>query len=198
MATKYKNIYTDLDTIPIYNFMKCTEGKLHFLYEVKKGKVNNYLIEIWSKLYDEYCELTSSNTTLRYYRLIGEIEWLSNRDKITPILIQNLLKKPLNKCVEELKELKEWGLSINIKNNLEKEIEKCIKILNNSKNKLNIKLDEFNEIKDKPKDNISLQSQKVKLHKALCIDVNIMSTSVIEWLAYWDEVKQLSKENNGK
>lgn len=193
MAAKHKSIYTNLDTIPIYNFMKCTEGKLHFMHESKKGKVSDNLIETWDKLYNEYCELTSSNTTLRYYKLIGEIEWLRNRDKIAPILIQNLLKKPLNKCIEEIKELKEWGLSINVKNDLKKEIEKCIKILNNSKNKLNIKLDEFNDIKDKPKDNVSLQSQKVKLHKALGIDVNIMSTSVIEWLAYWDEVKQLSK-----
>lgn len=198
MATKHKNIYTDLDTIPIYNFMKCAEGKLNYMYENKKGSVNSDLIDTWGLLYDNYCELTSSNTTLRYYKLIGEIEWLKNRDMIAPLLIKTIMKTPLNKCIEEIKELKEWGLKINVKNNLEKEIEKCIKILNNSKNKLNIKLDEFNEIKDKPSDSISLQSQKVKLHKALGIDVNIMNTSVIEWLAYWDEVKQLSKDNNGK
>ena len=198
MATKHKNFYTNLDTIPIYNFIKCTEGKLHFMYEEKKGVVNKKITDKWEELYNQYCELTNTNETLRYYRLIGEIEWLKNRDKIAPILIQKLLKSPLNECINEIKELKEWGLSINVKKDLEKEIQRCIKILNNSKNKLNRKLEEFEQMKDKPREGMSLQSQKAKLHRLLNIDVNIMTASVLEWLAYWKEVEQLSKENNGK
>lgn len=198
MATKHKNFYTNLDTIPIYNFIKCTEGKLQFMYELKKGVVNKKITDKWEELYNQYCELTNTNETLRYYKLIGEIEWLKNRDKIAPILIQKLLKSPLNECINEIKELKEWGLSIKVKKDLEKEIQRCIKILNNSKNKLNRKLEEFGQMKDKPRGGMSLQAQKAKLHRLLNIDVNIMTASVLEWLAYWKEVEQLSKENNGK
>lgn len=198
MVAKHEYIYTDLDEIPIYNFTKCVGGDLKFMYQSKRGKINDFIDEKWQIIYNDYCELTTSSKTLRYYRLIGEIEYLRKRDKIAPILINLLLKIPKNDRKGVIKELKEWGLRIYEDKDLEQEIKKALKILNNSKNKLNRKLDELNEIKDKPTEGLSLSAQKAKLHKLLGIDVNVMTTSVLEWLAYWKEVEQLSKDNNGK
>uniref|UniRef100_UPI0024A9593A 3'-5' exonuclease n=1 Tax=Phaeodactylibacter xiamenensis TaxID=1524460 RepID=UPI0024A9593A len=113
MAVKNKNIYTDLDTLPIYNFIKCTEGKLEFMYDSKKGKITPFLSEKWNNLYDKYCELTNSNETLRYYRLIGEIEFLEKRYSITVMLVDLLAKSPEKQPICD--ELKEWGFKINLK-----------------------------------------------------------------------------------
>ena len=198
MDVSTKSIYTDLDDLPIYNFMKCVKGELKYMHEERRGKVTRKLRKKWDKLYNKYCELTYTNETLNYYKLVGEIDYLVNRERICKILISSILKTPLKDCLPLINELSEWGLSINIKNNLKEEINRCILILNNSKNKIERKTNELELIKNKPVEEISLQAQKAKLHRLLSINVDLKSTSVTEWLAYWEEVKHLSTANNGK
>lgn len=194
MVVEHQDIYTDLDELPIYNFTKCANGELKFMYHGRKGKITNHIKSKWEELYNNYCELTNTNKTLRYYRLIGEIEYLRKRDHIAPILINLLLKTPTNNRKNIINELKEWGLKIYEDKDIEQQVKRALKILNNSKNKLNRKLEELDDIKEKPTENISLSVQKAKLHKLLGIDVNVVTTSVLEWLAYWKEVEQLSNK----
>lgn len=198
MDVSTKSIYTDLDDLPIYNFMKCVKGELKYMYEDRRGKVTRKIRAKWDKLYNKYCELTYTNETLNYYKLVGEIDYLVNRERIGKVLIGSILKTPLKDCLPLINELSEWGLSINIKNNLKEEINRCILMLNNSKNTIERKTIELELIKNKPVEEISLQAQKAKLHRLLSINVDLKSTSVTEWLAYWEEVKHLSTANNGK
>lgn len=198
MDVSTKSIYTDLDDLPIYNFMKCVKGELKYMYEDRRGKVTRKIRTKWDKLYNKYCELTYTNETLNYYKLVGEIDYLVNRERICKILIGSILKTPLKDCLPLINELSEWGLPIDIKNNLKEEINRCILMLNNSKNTIERKTNELELIKNKPVEEISLQAQKAKLHRLLSINVDLKSTSVTEWLAYWEEVKHLSTANNGK
>ena len=195
MVTKHKDFYRDLDTMPIYNFIKCIDRELKYMYVSKNGEITNKIVNKWEQLYNKFCELTKNNEMFRYYRLIGEIEYLDKRIEIVPVLVSFLSKNIDKQSVCE--ELNEWGLKLDLKKPLKPQLDRIAKILNNSKNKLNRKKEEIEKINNKPKEDISLQAQKAKLHRILGISVNIFTTSVTEWLAYWEEVKQLSKVNNG-
>ena len=78
MVDKTESIYTDLDLMPIYNFDKCMNDDLKFMYLSKKGEVNEYVTNEWSKLFDAYCDLTVNSEILRYYRLISCLLYTSD------------------------------------------------------------------------------------------------------------------------
>ena len=199
MVTTDTYIYTDLDELPIYNFYKCVDGKLEYLYEQKKGDVNNKINEVWNKLYNDYCKITITKKQERYYRLLSAIKWLEDRLIYTPIIIESLLKTPIDDRDGLILELKEWKLFINTRNNLDSELSKCLKILNNSKSKIKRKHSELSSINNNEnKDTISLSSQKTKLHKLLGLDIDTKTTSVTEWVSYWNDVKDIKQEKNVK
>ena len=198
MDIKNADIYTDLDIIPIYNFDKCINGDLKYLFVSKKQDITKDVTSKWNTLYNKYCELTVNSETSRYYRLVGEIKFLENRLVYVPQLINIALKTPKNDVKHILKEIRAWKLPINIKEVERANIEKVLTALNNSKTKLKRKLEELEGLK---KDNeqvssikTTLQSQAVKIHKMLGVKPNIFEDSVTTWLAYWDEIKELSKK----
>lgn len=194
MANKYENIYTDIDELPIYNFYKCVDGRLNFMYIDRKGEENVIVRKEWNKIYNQYCKLTYNNSTLKYYRLVGEIEFLKNRKIFAPILLGLLLKTPKNELKHILEELKKWKIRININNDIDKEIEKGLRVLKNSENTLTRKSNELESMNEKPKKVLSLQSQKARVHKNIGISVDLHNTSVSEWLAYLDEeLKQMGR-----
>lgn len=201
MATKHENIYTDLETLPIYNFFKCIDGDLTYLNISRKELIIDGLNDVWQKLYNKYCELTLTGETQIYYRLLGEIEWLKNRFKIAPILFNTLLKTPKDDRKELIDALKRWKLNISEKKELEPQIESCIVILNNSKNKLKRKIAELEEIKKRNEQinsvGMSLQKQAIKIHKLLGVKPNIFEDSVMMWLSYWEEIKNIKQTVNG-
>lgn len=192
MDIKHTNIYTSLEVFPIYNFYKCLSGNLEYIYKSREGDLTKEIDKLWSKLYDEYFKLISNSEHQQYFRLILEIEWLKNRLVYAPVLLNLLLKTPKKDREDIQKELKRWRLPFKT----EKDIEKCLTVLNNSKTKLKRKqteLEELNNKNSKLKDNsISLEKQSVKLQRRLGVTPNIFKDSVMKWLAYWDELKELS------
>lgn len=192
MDIKHTNIYTSLEVFPIYNFYKCLSGNLEYIYKNREGDLTKEIDKLWSKLYDEYFKLISNSEHQQYFRLILEIEWLKNRLFYAPVLLNLLLKTPEKDREYIQKELKRWRLPFKT----EKDIDKCLTVLNNSKTKLKRKhseLEELNKKNSKLKDNsISLEKQSVKLQRRLGVTPNIFKDSVMKWLAYWDELKELS------
>lgn len=195
MVIENENIYDNIDELPIYNFHKCSKGEFKYLFKDKKLKESPLVSKTWNNIYNEYCKLTYNNSVLRFYRLFGEIEYLKNLQIFAPVLLNLLTKTPKDDRVIIYEELKKWKIKLNINDSLDKQLEKGLKYINNSKNKLKRKEAELNEIKDKPVKSYTLQQQKAKLHKALGVDVNLHTCSVTEWLAYWDEVKSLKVED---
>lgn len=198
MAIKHTDIYEDLDIIPIYNFDKCSKVDLRFMYEGKKGEVTPELTEKWDELYNRYCELTAGNQTANYYRLIGEITWLEKRLVFVPVLLNILLKSANKDNPYTLKELSLWGLPINKNKDLEKEVERVLKALNNSKTKLTRKISEFEDIKDKnekaKEGGTTIQAQAISINKALGVKPDIYKDSVVMWLEYFNEMSKLNKK----
>lgn len=192
MDIKHTNIYTSLEVFPIYNFYKCLSGNLEYIYKNRDGDLTKDIDKLWSKLYDEYFKLISNSEHQQYFRLILEIEWLKNRLVYAPVLLNLLLKTPEKDREDIQKELKRWRLPFKT----EKDIDKCLTVLNNSKTKLKRKqteLEELNNKNSKLKENsISLEKQSVKLQRRLGVTPDIFKDSVMKWLAYWDELKELS------
>lgn len=194
MAAKNKSFYNNLDEMPVYNFFKCFEGDLKYMYVLKNGDINETITDKWSVLYDKYCELTYSKKTKEYYKIIADISFLNNRLVFVPLLLDQLLKKGANHCEGLIRELSKWKVNINKQKPIKDEVKKALTLVNNSRNKINrlkTKIDKINENKvELP----SIQAQKVRLHKNLNIDINIMTTSVTEWLSYLKEEIKVLKE----
>ena len=199
MDTKHTDIYEDLDIMPIYNFDKCEKGDLRFMYEGKKGEILPLITKKWDELYNKYCELTASNQTANFYRLIGEITWLEKRLLFAPVLLNLLLKTDKSKHLPILKELSAWRLPINGRKNIAPEVERITKALNNSKTKLNRKISEYEDIKSQNEllksEGTTIQAQAIMINKALGIKPNIQTDSVIMWLEYFNEINKLNKKD---
>lgn len=194
MVTKHENIYTNLEVFPIYNFYKCLSGVMEYIYIDRKGEVTEEILSIWDGLYDEYFKLISNSEHQNYFRLILEVEWLKNRLIYAPILINIVLKTPENDRKVINDELRRWRLPINTVN----DIPKCLEILNNSKTKIKRKEEEIEDLNAKnsklKENSISLEKQSVKLQRRLGVTPDIFKDSVIKWLAYWDELKEISSK----
>lgn len=197
---KRKNIelYESLEDLSIYRFDKIINGDLRYLAKedhVAKIKIDDCYKEVWKKLYNEYASKTKNNTTVRIYLLIGEINYLSLRRYIVPSLVDVILSATnvdvFNVAVDEVCS---WGFSINKNKPIGEEIEKVLKAINNSGNKIKRKKAELEGLTEGKKNSLSLIQQKVKLENILKLSIDIRKTSVIEWLTYWEEVELMTSK----
>lgn len=198
MDIKTRSFYESLEEIPIYNFYKCYKGDLSYIFLDRNGEITEDVEQVWSELLNEYHELTVNNDTIWFYDTILEVKWLENRLIFVPILLDTATKTPINDRKNLFKEIKSWKLPINSL----KDVDKCLKALENSKNKLNRKLEEIKDYKEKKKNNnvkeTSLQKQAIGIERHLGIKPNIFKDSVVTWISYFDEIKELSaKKSNG-
>ena len=192
MDVKTRRFYENLEEMPIYNFYKCYKGDLKYILLDKNQEVKEDVKEAWKELLDKYHELTLNNETLNFYTLVLEVKFLENRDLYAPILLNLAIKTPEKERKELFDELRKWKLPIKTL----KDVDKCLKVLNNSKNKLNRKRQEIEDYKNKNGDlstkETSLQKQAIKIEKALGIKPDIFKDSVVTWISYFDEIKELS------
>ena len=192
MDVKTRRFYETLEEMPIYNFYKCYKGDLKYILLDRSQEVKEDVKEVWKELLDKYHELTLNNETLNFYTLVLEVKFLENRDLYAPILLNLAIKTPEKERKELFDELRKWKLPIKTL----KDVDKCLKVLNNSKNKLNRKLEEIEDYKSKNGNlttkEVSLQKQAIKIQKALGIKPDIFKDSVVTWISYFDEIKELS------
>lgn len=187
--------YDDLETMPIYNFYKCSKWEMRYIYHNRKGETTEEIVKVWDEMYNKYHELTATSENVNYYNLIIEAKWLERRLIYAPLLIELALKTPQKDREKIYKELRGWKLFIKS----EKDIEKALTILNNSRTKLKrkeLEIEEHIKRNEKLKSvGMSLEKQAVKLQRRLGVTPNIFKDSVLKWLAYFEELEQLSKEN---
>lgn len=187
--------YDDLETMPIYNFYKCSKGEMRYIYHNRKGGTTEEIVKVWDEMYNKYHELTATSENVNYYNLIIEAKWLERRLIYAPLLIELALKTPQKDREKIYKELRGWKLFIKS----EKDIEKALTILNNSRTKLKrkeLEIEEHIKRNEKLKSvGMSLEKQAVKLQRRLGVTPNIFKDSVLKWLAYFEELEQLSKDN---
>ena len=77
---------------------------------------------------------------------------------------------------------------------LEDEVERITRMFRARKSKLDLKKAEYEE-ESKESKPMSLISQKVKMERALNINIDVKKTSAIEWIAYIDELKEMANNS---
>lgn len=196
MAVKNTNIYTDLDELPIYNFYKCIDGRLEYLYKSKEGSVNKEINDTWETLYNSYCEKENNSSRRKQYSLVGEIKWLEMRFQFAPILFNMLLKDDADESLIE--SLKQWGFKYIKSKDKDTQLDKFMLILNNSKSKLKRKITELEGYAEKNKTikRTSLEKQSIIIKKSLGVTVDIFKDSVITWLAYYELIEEQKNNKN--
>ena len=198
--------YTDLDELSIYRFTKALGGEYKFLIvDYVKGEIElpENAFKVWEALYNSYCELTGNAEAMMVYVLACQINHLEMEQLIVASIISQLAKgKP--KDVQELYfiELKEWGYTVQETMPFEEELERLMLKLRGADNKLRRKKTEYKDLtaKDESKDkSLSLTEQKVKLAISLKMNIDVKTTMVTEWVAYWKELENMANTiKNGR
>ncbi|WP_299116942.1 hypothetical protein [uncultured Winogradskyella sp.] len=187
-------LFESLDDISIYRFDKCMHGHLKYMiasYEYGIQKL--YPIEtkiVWDKLYDKWCVLTGDLESAQVYTLACEIDYLKNLMAFVPVLMMQLIKGCNNEN-EVIEELRSWRFIIDKEKDIISEIERLGHQLRATESKLNMKLDDYEELNKKDVKPMTLQQQKVRLERALGVSIRIKKTSATEWLAYCNELQNL-------
>jgi len=93
----HTNIWQSIEQLPIYNFRKCQEGDLRYLFIKWKQKPCKALIEIWAQIQDEFFERIEMNEKQSYiYRkskkyIVNELEKIINENpaKLSRLTVEN-------------------------------------------------------------------------------------------------------------
>jgi hypothetical protein len=198
------NYYRNCDELPIHNFYKVLEEKdFNYLYPEFDGyngvEKADDIDKVWKTIYDEYLDLSGDKTTMAYYELIGDIMYLTTRYKVVSALLSVLVTSAMEKEVRLLyiTELKGWDYSINLKNPIEKELERMVVQLKQSENKIRIKESELEDLKkqNSSNENFTLIQQQVKLEQALSRnEIDVRKVSVSKWIVMMNEVKEMKEQ----
>lgn len=199
---KHITLYNSLDDLSIFRFDKISRGNFKWLikeYDTESNITDTDLpkntFKIWEKLYLEYSELVKNPKTILIYVLTCEINYLETLQIVVGTLISQVAKgKPANIQKEYFDELHNWGFAINEDAAIESELIRLSNQLRGSNSKLDRKISEYKEaIKDDGSKKTTLIQQKVRLSMSLKMNIDIHTTSVTEWIAFWNELNEMNK-----
>lgn len=188
-------LYLGVSDLPIYNFDKIlkTSNLLYLVVgwnEREVIKIPEKANELWSEIYNTYCELTENNEALAHYALLTELSYLESKYVIVHALITTLREhnkiefgERLNKLNFQFDATKDIGSQAeNLKRQL-RIIEQEIRI---TKGKLEALKNE-----DDPK---GILNQKIKLERITSLKINLKETSVEEWIAIHNEAQEIIEQ----
>ena len=195
-------LYNSLDDLSIFRFDKISKGDFKWLIkeydvggEITDADLPNDTLKVWGKLHIEYCELIKNTEAILIYVLACEINYLEMVQIVVGNLIFQVAKgKPTEIQKEYFNELHNWGFTIDENAAIESEIIRLSNQLRASKSKLDRKRSEYEDaVKDDGSKKITLIQQKVRLAISLKMNIDIYTTSVTEWIAFWNELDQMNK-----
>jgi len=155
--------------------------------------------ERWQDIRNEWIDLLDNNVIAYYYQLVLESVYLQTRYNVVKQLLNMIwMRDEFDEEAEKIYvgALAEWKYKWNPKQNKTKEMERLLKQLKRSENKIELKLDELEKLKkenDITDDVSSLEKQAVALEQITGknnIDTEI--TSVRKWV----EITKLSESIN--
>lgn len=189
--------YRSLDEISIYVFHKIMETQDYSLLLIAGEHDDKIANEVWENLYTEYCKLSGDNSSLMYFAVYSELLYLETRFAIASKVLKQLIDCiDLPEVVEiYIDTLREWNYKINRKKPLKSEIERMLKQLKLSQNKIRLKKDELETYKpDDDSEPMTLTQQAVKLAQGLGKDkINTKTTMVDEWIFLIKELKEINE-----
>ena len=96
--SKHQKFYTGIDELPLFNWIKCTNGDLRFVRIDSKNinATNENDVDAWNKIYDDYIkefglsEMYIKMLNVMRKKAMLEIDFVINRDrfKLTEIEIE--------------------------------------------------------------------------------------------------------------
>lgn len=203
--------YKNCDELPIYNFHEILKNNdLNFLvvgYEQSDEiELDDKASGLWSEIYEEYIDLTGDNTLKVYYEVLQDLMFLKTRYSVVSGLLVNVSTMQLTEDIftKYISELRSWGYKINVNKPLANEINRKVRQLRASENKIRIKENELESLRSKRDhgDNMTLITQSVKMEQALSRNnIDIKTTVVSKWVAMIKEIKEINEANrkrNGK
>ena len=204
--------YKTCDDLPIYNFYKIMEESnyMHLIvgYDGYQDiKIEHEDIEsVWQDIHEEYVKMSGDNSTKLYYELINEVLYLETRYKVVMDLLSSLAENSMSDQMISayIKELRQWKYKIDDSKPFEDEMDKMVRQLKASENKIRLKKDELEKLKENNNDgeSMSLIKQTVKLEQALeRNNIDTKKTSVTKWIALLEEIKEINaqrQKSNGK
>lgn len=207
-VTRDITLFNSLDDLSIFRFDKISRGDYKWLIEeyTKKSEITEEdlpkdTLKVWEQLYIEYCELIKNTDAILIYVLTCEINHLEMIQVIVGNLIVQVAKgKPVDVQKEYIDELHAWGFIMQESADFESEIIRLSNQLRASKGKLDRKITEYKEA-TKTDDNkkTTLIQQKVSLAISLKMNIDVHTTSVTEWIAFWNELDEMNKSlRNGR
>jgi len=192
-------LHQNCDELSKWNFDKIIKtNDLRFLVVGYDGyeqiEIPEDAKKVWENIQEEYLKKTENDKTLGYFELVADIADLKSRAHFADIMIKQLAERSFlmsNEIRKEyISELKAIRFYINEGKPLKGEILKLINQLKAVKMKLELKTKEAKEFENASEDNkgASTLTLKVKIQRALKVNIDLRNTSVSEWLLWIDEV----------
>jgi len=164
--------------------------------------------ERWQDIRNEWIDLLDNNVIGYYYQLVLESVYLQTRYNVVKQLLNMIwMRDEFDEEAEKIYvgALAEWKYKWNPKQNKTKEMERLLKQLKRSENKIELKLDELEKLKkenDITDDVSSLEKQAVALEQitgknnidteTTSVNIDTETTSVRKWV----EITKLSESIN--
>lgn len=206
-------VYSNCDLLPIslfYKILKTSDYTLLYKnYDNLKDKPTiEKCSDLWLDIYDEYVSLVNDETVKYYYELEKLVMYLTKRYEVAFFMLKQLSEGLLNnnQKIAYVEELRKWSYNINLKNNLDTELDNAVRQLKSSKNKINIKKNELEQMRQnmqKDSGSMTLIEQATRLEHALnrSANIDIHNTVVSKWVVLvkiLEETNRAKRKENGK
>ena len=208
------HLYKNCGDLPIFNFDVVYRTNDFKYLVVDYNGYDDIVVpkdanERWEAIKNEWVKLLDDATTAYYYQLVLEIVYLQTRYNIVKQLLQ-IVWESQNMSDEDMKiyirALKEWRYFWNEKATKTNEVDRLLKQLKRSQNKITLKLDELEKMREDnnmdDEDASTLDKQAVTLEQITGKNnIDTRTTSVSKWVEISklaESINEQRRKSNGK
>lgn len=202
------HLYKNCSDLPIWNFNAIKESN-DFRYLVvgydgyKDIEVPKGANERWQEIRNEWVKLIDDNEVAYYYSLVLEVIYLQTRYNVVKTWLNEMFNRPdmEGETLDlYIKMLKEWKYKWNKKAHKFDNIQRLLKQLKMSQNKISLKLSELEDLKAKYDneggDDLSIERQRIIINKSTGFNIDLKTDSVKTWVEACKMHQQIVEQRN--
>jgi len=208
--SKQKPTYNNCKSIPMYNFYEILESNEYkWLLKdfnedsgvILSEKELNVLKELFQTIFNEYIELKKDNKVIKVLKQRAIIANLENRMFWGATLLKLFINNPTKETAESLHS---WKFKIDITKKLDLEVESVTRQLKSLRTQINMAISTYEEMtkkdKNKKEEKLNIEKQAINVAKGLDLKypINTKETTMLQWLAYCENLEYIVKENKKK
>ena len=206
---KKRATYSKCKTIPMFRFYEIMETE-EYRWLLKDFNDDsdislpeeelNALKELFQTLFNEYIELKKDTKVLKTLKQRAIIANLENRMFWGATLLKLFIQNPTEETAESLRS---WKFKIDTTKPLDLEVESVTKQLKSLRTKINMEVSAYEKMvenKSKSKEKLNIEKQAINVAKGLDLKypINTKETTMVQWLAYCENLEYIIKENKKK